>query len=70
MTPEEVAKLLLEVAKTEARKHLPGFVKDNWVEALSDVAQAGLLVAWAEVLDRVSVVRIEANTVEVVDERD
>jgi len=70
MSPEDFAKLLLEVAKTEGRKHLPDYVKDNWVDALVELAEAGLLKAWAELLDTMSVVRIETNTVEVVDERE
>tara|TARA_R110000824_G_scaffold189858_1_gene371286 strand:- start:1358 stop:1573 length:216 start_codon:yes stop_codon:yes gene_type:complete len=68
-TSQQIVGLLIDALQTEARKILPDYVKDSWLNALSDVIEKGLYHAWVGIIDG-HVVRIEANTVEVVDERD
>ena len=68
-TSKQIVGLLIDALQAEARKHLPGYVKDSWLTALSDVVEKGLYHAWVAIIDE-RVVRIEADTVEVVDERE
>tara|TARA_R100001594_G_scaffold76483_1_gene111083 strand:- start:1263 stop:1484 length:222 start_codon:yes stop_codon:yes gene_type:complete len=63
-----VVGLLIDSLQTEAKKHLPGYVDEAWLNALSDVLQSGLYHAWIAIIDQ-HIVRIEADTVTVVDER-
>lgn len=68
-TSQQIVGLLIDALQTEARKILPDYVKDSWLNALSDVIEKGLYHAWVGIIDG-HVVRIEADTVEVVDERE
>ena len=68
-TSQQIVGLLIDALQTEARKSLPSYVKDSWLNALSDVIEKGLYHAWVGIIDG-HVVRIEADTVEVVDERE
>lgn len=67
-TAKQIVGLLIDALQTEASKHLPGYVKESWLNALSEVIEKGLYHAWVGIIDG-HVVRIEADTVEVVDER-
>ena len=68
-TSQQIVGLLIDALQAEARKSLPSYVKDSWLTALSDVIEKGLYHAWVGIIDG-HVVRIEADTVEVVDERE
>jgi len=68
-TSQQIVGLLIDALQAEARKSLPGYVKDSWLTALSDVIEKGLYHAWIGIIEG-HVVRIETNTVDVVDERD
>ena len=68
-TSKQIVGLLIDALQDEAKKHLPRYVKDSWLNALSEVLQAGLYHAWVAIIEG-QVVHIEANKVEIVDERE
>lgn len=68
-TSKQVVGLLIDSLQNEAKKHLPSYVQDSWVAALSELIEKGLYHAWIAIIEG-HVVHIEANKVEIVDERE
>jgi len=64
---KKIVSLLMAAAQAEARKTLPGWVQDNWLSALSDIFQKGLYHAWLAIIT--NAVHLEADVVEIIDER-
>jgi hypothetical protein len=62
--------LLIDVMQSEAREHLPEYVQDSWLAALSELLEKGLFHGWQAALERVSLVELEAGVVEIVDFRE
>tara|TARA_B100000809_G_scaffold11750_1_gene10954 strand:- start:546 stop:758 length:213 start_codon:yes stop_codon:yes gene_type:complete len=69
VTPEQVVAVLVASLTSHANQHLPDYVKDQWVIALGDVLGSGVTLAWAEIIKNLTVAELEANTVEIRDER-
>ena len=64
---KKVVALLIDSLESEAKKLLPSYVRDSWLSAFSDMLSKGLYHLWVNVIT--NVVHIEANTVEIIDER-
>ena len=69
MTPKEVIAQLLSVTEQQAKTHLPSYIQDSWVAALSDLIEKGLYHAWIEVIENLQLVQLEANEITIVDKR-
>ena len=70
MTPKEVIAQLLSVTEQQAKTHLPSYVQDSWVAALTDLIEKGLYHAWIEVIENLQLVQLEADEITIVDKRD
>jgi hypothetical protein len=69
VTPKEVIAQLLSVTEQQAKTHLPSYIQDSWVAALSDLIEKGLYHAWIEVIENLQLVQLEANEITIVDKR-
>ncbi len=69
MTPKEVIAQLISVTEQQAKTHLPSYIQDSWVAALSDLIEKGLYHAWIEVIENLQLVQLEANEITIVDKR-
>ena len=72
--PEALAKtivgLLIDAAQAEARRSLPSYVRDSWLEALSDVLEKGMYHVWVALLENIDTVKLEAQVAEIIDLRE
>ena len=64
---KELASRLMDAIEVEARKHLPSYIQDSWLSALSSLFSAGLYHLWVSIIS--NVVNIETNSAEIIDER-
>ena len=62
--------LLIDAVQVEARNSLPSYVRDSWLEALSDVLEKGLFHVWVALLENVDTVKLEAQVAEIIDSRE
>tara|TARA_B100000214_G_scaffold279535_4_gene209282 strand:- start:949 stop:1173 length:225 start_codon:yes stop_codon:yes gene_type:complete len=69
VTPKEVIAQLISVTEQQAKTHLPSYIQDSWVAALSDLIEKGLYHAWIEVIENLQLVQLEANEITIVDKR-
>ena len=69
MTPKEVIAQLLSVTEQQAKTHLPSYIQDSWVAALSDLIEKGLYHAWIEVIENLQLVQLEADEITIIDKR-
>ena len=69
VTAEELLKRLIDTAEGKAREVLPAWIQDNWLGGLSDIIEQGLRDAWLEIINEVTVVRLEADEISIEDKR-
>ena len=73
MSPElakTIVGLLIDAAQAEARRSLPAYVRDSWLEALSEVLEKGMYHVWVALLESIDTVKLEAEVVEIIDHRE
>ena len=73
MSPElakTIVGLLIDAAQAEARRSLPTYVRDSWLEALSEVLEKGMYHVWVALLESIDTVKLEAEVVEIIDHRE
>ena len=69
MTPKEVIAQLISVTEQQAKHHLPSYIQDSWVAALSELIEKGLYHAWIEVIENLQLVQLEADEITITDKR-
>jgi len=73
MSPDvakQVVGLLIDALQAEARKSLPSYVQDSWLEAMSSLLESGLYHVWQSLLENLDTVKLEAEIVEIIDHRE
>lgn len=70
MTPKEVIAELISATEKQAKAHLPSYIQDSWVAALTDLLEKGLYHAWIEVIENLQLVQLEADEVTILDKRE
>jgi len=65
---KKIVGLLLDSLQDSARQALPSFVLDSWLAALANVVEAGLYHSWIAIVS--NSLEIEADVVEIIDERE
>jgi hypothetical protein len=66
----QVIGLLIDALQAEAKNHLPSYVQDSWLVAMSSVLEGGLFHVWQSLLENIDTVKLEAEVVEIIDSRE
>jgi len=61
--------LLIDSASQEAKKALPSYIQEQWLDALSDLLSKGLYHTWVSLLENIDTVKLEAEIVQIMDRR-
>tara|TARA_B100000809_G_scaffold6296_1_gene6383 strand:+ start:3018 stop:3272 length:255 start_codon:yes stop_codon:yes gene_type:complete len=64
-----IVALLISAAEAEARKALPSYILDSWLEALSSVIESGLYHAWEAIVANIEHIELNADVIEIIDRR-
>jgi len=67
-TANQIVALLLSAMEAQARKHLPSYVCESWLDALSDIIEKGLHDAFSAIIEG-QTVRLVADEAEIIDRR-
>ena len=73
MSPEvarQVIGLMIDAVQNEAKSHLPSYVQESWMTAMSSLLEAGLYHVWQNLLENIDTVKLEAEIVEIIDHRE
>jgi hypothetical protein len=65
---KQIVGLLIDALEAEAKKHLPDFVKEQWLMALTSLIEKGLYHAWLSVIQG-QVIHIQTDILDIIDER-
>jgi len=69
-TAKQIVALLLSSLQQEARKNLPDYVRDSWLSALSEIVEKSLYHLWVNIISNIDKIKIDADVVEIIDERE
>jgi len=64
-----IVSLLISAVEAEARKALPSYILDSWLEALSSIIEAGLYHAWEAIVVNIEHIELNADVIEIIDRR-
>ena len=67
---KQVIGLMIDALQAEAKSHLPSYVQDSWMTAMSSILEAGLYHVWQSLLENIDTVKLEAEIVEIIDSRE
>jgi len=62
--------LLIDAANQEAKRALPSYIQEQWLDALSDLLEKGLYHVWVSLLENIDTVKLEAQVAEIIDLRE
>jgi len=67
---KQVVGLMIDALQAEAKNHLPTYVQDSWLDAMSSLLESGLYHVWQALLENIDTVKLEAEIVEIIDSRE
>lgn len=68
MSTQQIIGLLVGAVETEAKKHLPNWIADNWLSGFSELLEKGLTHSWEAIVES-QIVELSADVTEIVDKR-
>mgnify|MGYP000409303187 CR=1 FL=1 len=68
MNSQQIIGLLVQAVETESKKHLPGWVVENWLSGFSELLEKGLSHAWLAIIEG-QLIEITTDVTEIVDKR-